>query len=54
MEMGDFRSKIFYVDGGYIASWDPDFLLQQAMDILVKMFKHTGLETNTNKTQAMV
>jgi len=44
---------IFYIDNGYIASRDPDFL-QQALDILVETFHWTGLETNTAKTQAMV
>jgi hypothetical protein len=44
---------IFYVDDGYIASRDPDFL-QRALDMLVDIFRRTGLETNTAKTQAMV
>ena len=44
---------IFYVDDGYIASRDPDFL-QRALDMLVEIFRRTGLETNTAKTQAMV
>jgi len=44
---------IFYVDDGYIASRDPEFL-QEALDILVETFKRTGLTTNTKKTQAMV
>ena len=44
---------IFYVDDGYIASRDPDFL-QKALDMLVDIFRRTGLETNTKKTQAMV
>jgi hypothetical protein len=44
---------IFYVDDGYIASRDADFL-QEALDILVETFKRVGLATNTKKTQAMV
>ena len=44
---------IFYVDDGYIALRDPDFL-QKALDMLVKIFQRTGLEINTAKTQAMV
>jgi len=44
---------IFYVDDGYIASRDAEFL-QEALDILVKTFKCVGLATNTKKTQAMV
>jgi hypothetical protein len=44
---------IFYVNDGYIASRDAEFL-QEALDILVKTFKRTGLATNTKKTQAMV
>ena len=44
---------IFYVDDGYIASRDAEFL-QEALDILVKTFKRVGLATNTKKTQAMV
>jgi hypothetical protein len=44
---------IFYVDNGYIASRDAEFL-QEALNILVKTFKRVGLATNTKKTQAMV
>jgi len=44
---------IFYVDDGYIASRDAEFL-QEALDILVETFKCVGLATNTKKTQAMV
>jgi hypothetical protein len=44
---------IFYVDDGYIASKDAEFL-QEALDILVETFKRVGLATNTKKTQAMV
>ncbi len=44
---------IFYVDDGYIASRDAEFL-QEALDILVVTFKRTGLATNTKKTQAIV
>ena len=44
---------VFYVDNGYIASCDTEFL-QEALDILVKTFKCIGLATNTKKTQAMV
>ena len=43
---------IFYVDDGYIASKDAEFL-QEALDILVEMFLRVGLATNTKKTQAM-
>ena len=44
---------IFYVDDGYIASIDAEFL-QEALDILVETFTRVGLATNTKKTQAMV
>jgi hypothetical protein len=44
---------IFYVDDGYIASRDAEFL-QEALNILVETFERTGLATNTKKTQAMV
>jgi hypothetical protein len=44
---------IFYVDNGYIASRDAEFL-QSALDILVDTFKRVGLATNMKKTQAMV
>ncbi len=44
---------VFYVDDGYIASRDAEFL-QEALDILVKTFKRVGLATNTKKTQTMV
>ncbi len=44
---------VFYVDDGYIASRDAEFL-QDALNILVKTFKRVGLATNTKKTQAIV
>ena len=43
----------FYVDDGYIASRDAEFL-QEALNILVVTFKRTGLTRNTKKTQAKV
>jgi hypothetical protein len=56
---GDLAERIeglftgFYVDEGYIASRDAEFL-QEALNILVKTIKHVGLTTNTKKTQAML
>jgi L-rhamnose mutarotase len=44
---------IFYVDDGYIASRDAEFL-QEALNILGVTFKRTGLATNTKKIQARV
>ena len=44
---------IFYVDDAYLASRDPEFL-QQALDILVKLFARVGLKTNIKKTQTMI
>ncbi len=44
---------VFYVDNGYIASSNAE-LLQEALNILIKTFKHIRLATNTTKTQAMV
>jgi hypothetical protein len=44
---------VFYVDDGYIASRDVEFL-QEVLDILVETFKQVGLATNTKKTQAMI
>ena len=44
---------IFYVNDGYIASRDAEFL-QETLNIPVKTFKRVGLATNTKKTQAMV
>jgi hypothetical protein len=44
---------VFYIDNGYIVSPDVESL-QEALDILVKTFKHVGLATNTKKTQAMI
>ena len=44
---------IFYVDDGYIASRDAEFL-QEALDVLVETFKRVDLATTTKKTQAMV
>jgi hypothetical protein len=43
---------VFYVDDGYIASCNAEFL-QEALDILVKTFRPVGLAMNTKKTQAM-
>jgi hypothetical protein len=44
---------VFYVDDGYIASRNAEFL-QEALHIFVETFNHVGLATNTKKTQAMV
>ncbi len=44
---------VFYVNNGYIASRNTEFL-QEALNILVKTFKHINLATNTKKTQAMI
>jgi len=44
---------IFYVNDGYMASKDAEFL-QEALDILDETFKCVSLATNTKKTQAMV
>jgi hypothetical protein len=43
---------IFYADYGMIASWDKAFL-QKAFDILINLFEHVGLRTNTTKTKGM-
>ena len=50
--MMDTLFAIFYVDDAYIASTDPVFL-QRAINGLVSAFERVGLETNTEKTQAM-
>jgi hypothetical protein len=44
---------VFYVNDGYIASRNAEFL-QEALNILVETFKLVGLATNTKKTQAMI
>ncbi len=44
---------VFYVNDSYIASCDAEFL-QEALNILVKTFKHVGLATSIKKTQAMI
>jgi hypothetical protein len=44
---------IFYVDGAYLASRDPDFL-QRVLDVLVELFARVGLKTNVQKTQTMI
>jgi hypothetical protein len=44
---------IFYVDDAYLASRDPDFL-QRALNVIVGLFARVGLETNAQKTQAMI
>ncbi len=40
---------VFYIDDGYIASRNPEFL-QEALDILVETFKCVSLATNIKKT----
>ncbi len=44
---------LFYADDGYLASWDPELLLE-LVDTLVELFERVGLLYNTTKTQAMV
>jgi hypothetical protein len=44
---------VLYVNNGYIASHDVEFL-QEALDILVKRFKCVSLAMNTKKTQAII
>jgi hypothetical protein len=44
---------IFYVDDVYLATRDPDFL-QVALNSLVSLFEHVGLETKVKKMQAMI
>jgi hypothetical protein len=44
---------IFYVNDAYLASRDPDFL-QRVLDVIVGLFAHVGLETNTQKTHTMI
>jgi hypothetical protein len=48
--MMDALFAIFYVDDASILARDPVFL-QRAIDGLVSMFEHVGLETNTTKTK---
>jgi hypothetical protein len=44
---------VFYVDDAYLALRDPVFL-QRAIDLIIKLFARIGLETNVQKTQAMI
>jgi hypothetical protein len=44
---------VFYVDKGYVASCDPEFI-QEALNILVETFKCISLAMNTKKIQAMI
>ncbi len=44
---------IFYIDDAYLTARDPEFL-QVALNSLVSLFGHVGLETNIKKTQAMI
>ncbi len=44
---------IFYVNNAYLASRDAGFL-QHALTLLVNLFEHVGLQTNTSKTQTMI
>ena len=44
---------IFYADDGLIAARCP-IKLQSAIDILVALFEHVGLRTNTSKTKVMM
>ena len=55
-ELDDLMSTffaIFYVNDAYLALWDADFL-QRALDIVVGLFEWVGLQTNTQKMQAMI
>jgi hypothetical protein len=44
---------IFYVNDAYLASCDPEFL-QRALNVIVGLFSHIGLETNAQKMQTMI
>ncbi len=44
---------IFYVNDVYLPSCNPDFL-QRALDVIVGLFAHVGLETNAQKMQTMI
>jgi hypothetical protein len=44
---------IFYVDDAYLAARDSNFL-QVALNSLVSLFEHVGLETNIKKMQTMI
>ncbi len=44
---------IFYVNDANLAARDPDFL-QVALNSLVSLFEHVGLETNNKKMQTMI
>jgi hypothetical protein len=44
---------IFYVNNAYLASRNPDFL-QRVLNVIVGLFARVGLETNAQKTQAMI
>jgi hypothetical protein len=44
---------VFYVDNAYLASRDAEFL-QGTLDIIIRLFKWVGLQTNTKKTQTMI
>jgi hypothetical protein len=55
-ELAEFMATffaIFYVNDVYLASWDAGFL-QHALTLLVNLFDHVGLQTNTLKTQTMI
>ena len=52
LQLQNFLS-IFYADNGLIQARCPE-RLQSSFTILVKLFEHVGLRTNTSKTKAMV
>ena len=47
------RNLVFYADDRRIAGRDPDWV-QEALEMTVDMFSRVGLETNLEKTRAMV
>ena len=51
-EMTETLFAIFYMGDTYLAARDP-VLLQHAINMIVKVFKRVGLETNAKKMQAV-
>ena len=47
------QDAFFYANDGHLVGNNPD-MLQEGLNIIVELFRHMGLEMNSNKTKAMV
>lgn len=53
MDIGDTVSSSFYANDGLLQGEDSS-TVQAALDFLLELFKHVGLQVNTEKTNVMI